>query len=116
MVNVSKPRFDKKSRKTKVKSDSGAKHGVEPAQAKKGKGKAKAGFEEAVLSLGGNRDDIALLKDVSADGELVQGEQETDVRMTLQASMYSICALLVTYFALCLSPNYQTTCQNFCRG
>lgn len=45
-------------------------------------------FEEAVLSLGGSRDDIALLENVSADGELVQGEQETDVRITLQASLY----------------------------
>ena len=82
MASASKPRSDKKDHKTKAKRGSNTKHDAE-SQAKKGKGKSKAGLEEAISALGGSKDDLAMLKGVSADEELVQGEQEVDVRSLL---------------------------------
>jgi hypothetical protein len=48
---------------------------------KKGKTNGKDALKEQVLALGGDGDDLTLLNGVK-DGELVQGEHATDVRLT----------------------------------
>lgn len=102
MANASKPRQEKKGQKAKP--DTNAKRSAESAPGKKGKGKAKAGIQEHVLALGGDKDDIALLKGVQADGELIQGEQETDVRTTFTSSIPLV-------FMFCVSLTIASTRQ-----
>lgn len=63
-----------------------AKQSPSKAQAKKGKKGGKDTLEEQVLALGGNKDDLALLKDVTSDKDLVQGEQAVDVRTSRRLS------------------------------
>lgn len=80
MAKVDKGKAAQKAAKN-AKQDT-AKQSPSKAQAKKGKKGGKDTLEEQVLALGGDKDDLALLKGVGGDKDMVQGEQAVDVRTT----------------------------------
>ena len=99
MASASKQRSEKKGHGTQAKRGSNAKHDAKSSQAKKGERKPKTGLEEAISSLGGDQDDLSMLKGLSADDELVQGDQEVDVRSLAPECMLCINHLLWKYFS-----------------
>ena len=74
MARADKARPDNRKAEKKPKADN--------AQGKKNKKNGQDKLQEQVLALGGDKEDLALLKGVDGDRDLVQGEQAADVRTT----------------------------------
>lgn len=88
MAKADKTRSDNRKPGKKAKADT-AKPSSRKAQAKEGKNKEKGKLQEQVLALGGDNEDLALLKGVDGDRDLVQGEQAADVRNAFRTGWLS---------------------------
>ncbi|GJE90310.1 CBF-domain-containing protein [Phanerochaete sordida] len=79
---------DKAKSAPKKAANDAAKQSPAKAQAKKGKKSGKVNLEEQVLALGGDKEDVALLKGVNGDKDLIQGEQAVDPSLANDVSKF----------------------------